>query len=62
MCAEAVPWRCHRNLLSDELVRRGVESIHILGRGSAGAHVLSEMARIEGGRVIYPPVQKKMFP
>jgi uncharacterized protein (DUF488 family) len=62
MCAEAVPWRCHRNLLSDELVRRGVEVIHILGRGSAEAHVLSEMARIEGGRVIYPPVQKKMFP
>src|SRR5437868_4029996 len=31
MCAEAVPWRCHRNLVSDELVRRGVEVLHILG-------------------------------
>src|SRR5712691_1714793 len=31
MCAEAVPWRCHRNLLSDELARRGIEVVHILG-------------------------------
>lgn len=61
MCAEAVPWRCHRNLTSDELVRRGVEVIHILGPGSAQPHALSKMARLESDRVIYPPDQAQMF-
>ena len=61
MCAEAVPWRCHRNLTADELVRRGVEVLHILGPGSAQAHVLNPMARIERDRVIYPPPQAQMF-
>ena len=61
MCAESVPWRCHRNLLSDDLVRRGIEVIHILGPGSARPHALHEMARIDGNRVIYPPPQSRMF-
>jgi uncharacterized protein (DUF488 family) len=61
MCAEAVPWRCHRNLLSDELLRRGVEVIHIVGAGSAKPHTLSKMARIEGDCVVYPPEQAAMF-
>ena len=61
MCAEAVPWRCHRNLTSDELVRRGVEVIHILGPGSSQPHALNKMARLEPGRVIYPPEQGQMF-
>lgn len=61
MCAEAVPWRCHRNLLSDELVRRGIEVIHIVGPGSAQPHKLNAMARIERDRVIYPPEQAAMF-
>jgi uncharacterized protein (DUF488 family) len=54
MCAEAVPWRCHRNLTSDELVRRGVAVVHILGPGSA-------QPRLEDDRVIYPPDQAQMF-
>ncbi len=62
MCAEAVPWRCHRNLLSDELVRRGIEVIHILGRGSSNRHTPNKMARFESDRVIYPPEQGTMFP
>ena len=61
MCAEAVPWRCHRNLLADELVRRGVEVIHIIGPGASHPHALNKMARIEGDRVIYPPPQAEMF-
>ncbi len=61
MCAEAVPWRCHRNLLADELVRRGIEVIHIVGPGKADAHVLNKMARIENDRVVYPREQSKMF-
>jgi len=54
MCAEAVPWRCHRNLVADDLVRRGVEVVHILGTGSCKEHVMNEHARVDGDRVIYP--------
>jgi uncharacterized protein (DUF488 family) len=61
MCAEAVPWRCHRNLLSDDLVRRGVEVVHIIGPASAQPHKLSAMARIAGDCVTYPPEQSAMF-
>jgi uncharacterized protein (DUF488 family) len=61
MCAEAVPWRCHRNLLSDDLVRRGIEVVHILGEGAAQRHQLSGMARIVGDCVTYPPEQAAMF-
>ncbi len=53
MCAEAVPWRCHRNLLSDELVRRGIEVVHILGPNSRKTHSLSEYGTIEGDHVAY---------
>lgn len=60
MCAEAVPWRCHRNLLSDELLRRGVEVLHIIGPGAAKPHELSKLATIEGDRVIYGPPQKAL--
>jgi uncharacterized protein (DUF488 family) len=61
MCAEAVPWRCHRNLLADDLLRRGVEVVHIVGPGSSKPHALSKMARLEDDRVIYPPPQGSMF-
>jgi uncharacterized protein (DUF488 family) len=56
MCAEAVPWRCHRNLLSDEMVRRGLEVVHILAPHSRKAHTLSEYAVVEGQVVRYPGV------
>ncbi|MFL6248261.1 MAG: DUF488 family protein [Thermoanaerobaculia bacterium] len=61
MCAEAVPWRCHRNLLADDLVRRGVEVIHIIGLDSSQPHALSKMARVQTDRVTYPPEQSTMF-
>jgi uncharacterized protein (DUF488 family) len=55
LCAEAVPWRCHRQLIADALVIRGVEVRHILGPGRAARHVLSPGARVEpGGRLVYP--------
>ena len=54
MCSEAVPWRCHRSLLSDALVARGVEVRHILGPGPAEPHTLTAGARVEGTRVVYP--------
>jgi uncharacterized protein (DUF488 family) len=54
MCAEAVPWRCHRQLVADDLLRRGVRVLDILGPRSSQEHVMSRHARIEGDRVIYP--------
>ena len=53
MCAEALPWRCHRSLISDALVARGVAVEHLVGGGSRG-HELSPHARVEAGRVSYP--------
>jgi uncharacterized protein (DUF488 family) len=53
MCAEAVPWRCHRQLIADALVARGVEVCHVTGRGGASSHRLTPFARVEGERVVY---------
>ncbi|HEX7708748.1 MAG TPA: DUF488 domain-containing protein [Thermoanaerobaculia bacterium] len=61
MCAEAVPWRCHRNLLADELAHRGIEVIHILGAGSTAIHAMNPIAVIRDGQLIYPPAQEEMF-
>jgi uncharacterized protein (DUF488 family) len=54
MCAEAVPWRCHRNLVSDDLVRREIDVLHIIDGGEPGAHKLNPMARAEGDHLVYP--------
>lgn len=61
MCAESVPWNCHRNLLSDDLVRRGIEVMHIITHGQAQPHRLNEMAVLQPDRVTYPPKQSAMF-
>jgi uncharacterized protein (DUF488 family) len=52
MCAEAVPWRCHRSLISDALTARGVEVLHIVDGGTK-PHVLTSFARVENGSVRY---------
>lgn len=55
MCAEAVPWRCHRRILADHLVARGHGVRHILGPERAPAHELHPRARpAEDGTLIYP--------
>ena len=54
MCAEAVWWQCHRQLLADALIVRTIEVRHIMAPGSAPPHELTEFARIEGARVRYP--------
>ena len=53
MCAEAVPWRCHRQLVADALLARGVEVVHILDRTHTDLHRLTPFARIEEKRVVY---------
>jgi uncharacterized protein (DUF488 family) len=53
LCAEAVPWRCHRSLIADTLLARGVEVVDLLSATSAREHALPKFARIEDGRVVY---------
>lgn len=54
LCAEALPWRCHRRLISDALVARGWEVLHILGAGKVDPHRLDQNARVlPGGRLLY---------
>ena len=53
MCAEAVPWRCHRNLVADELTRRGHEVIHILGPGATKRHVMNPIAHVVDDHLVY---------
>lgn len=54
MCAEAVPWRCHRSLIADSLLARGVPVAHILGDQPVQPHKITQFAKIEGTSVAYP--------
>jgi uncharacterized protein (DUF488 family) len=54
MCAESVPWRCHRSLIADALTARGVGVRHILSPTRADPHVLTSFARVDGTHVTYP--------
>lgn len=55
MCAEAVPWRCHRSLIADALLARGVPTTEILGLTSSRPHRLTAFAKVRRGKVLYPP-------
>jgi len=59
MCAEALPWRCHRSLIGDAILARNgvVEDIFVLpdGRSSRKPHSMTPFARVEDGRLFYPP-------
>lgn len=62
MCAEAVYWRCHRQLIADVLVARDLSVQHILGPKQVNKHRIKDMARIlEDGQVIYPSKQQTLF-
>jgi uncharacterized protein (DUF488 family) len=54
MCAEAVPWRCHRSLIADALLARGIVSNEIVSGIRARPHVLTAWARVRGTQVTYP--------
>ena len=54
MCAEAVPWRCHRSLVGDALLVRGVEVCDIISETSIKKHALTRFAKVEGTRLTYP--------
>jgi uncharacterized protein (DUF488 family) len=53
MCAEALPWRCHRSLIADALLARGIPVREILSEREARPRELPSFARLEGKRVIY---------
>jgi uncharacterized protein (DUF488 family) len=55
MCAEAVPWRCHRSLIGDALLVRGVRVEHIVGPGKRKPHALTTFAHVDGVQITYPP-------
>jgi uncharacterized protein (DUF488 family) len=54
MCAEAVPWRCHRSLVADALTARGIAVEHIMSAKSRKPHAYTPYAHIDGGQVTYP--------
>ena len=54
MCAEAVPWRCHRSLIGDAMIARGWHVVDLMGEKTAKPHNLTEFARVEGNKVTYP--------
>jgi uncharacterized protein (DUF488 family) len=54
MCAEAVPWRCHRSLIADALAARGIAVEHIMSKTSRKPHAYTPFARIDGETVTYP--------
>jgi uncharacterized protein (DUF488 family) len=62
MCAEAVPWRCHRSLVADALTARKIEVRHILSATLANQHEMTPFAQVRGGKVTYhseKPVLRK---
>ena len=54
MCAEAVPWRCHRSLIADALAARGIQAMEILSATKSQPHAITPFAQVEGQQVTYP--------
>jgi uncharacterized protein (DUF488 family) len=62
VCAEAVPWRCHRSLVADVLTARGADVRHIIGDAAPQPHRLTRFAKVHDGRVSYPaPTEPDLF-
>jgi uncharacterized protein (DUF488 family) len=61
MCAESVPWRCHRSLIADALTARGIAVAHIMSATKANPHKMTSFARVEGERVRYPSPEGDLF-
>lgn len=61
MCAEAVPWRCHRSLIADALEVRGVACVEILSPTSWRMHGMTPFAHVDGLSITYPPEQPELL-
>jgi uncharacterized protein (DUF488 family) len=55
MCAEAVPWRCHRSLIADALVVHGIRAEEIISATRLQTHTLTPFAKVHGTVITYPP-------
>lgn len=62
MCAEAVPWRCHRSLVADALLVRGIPVEEIIGPQKPRPHKLTPFAKVDGLRITYPPEEARATP
>ena len=60
MCAEAVPWRCHRSLVSDALIVRGIRVLEIISSAAPKEHKMTPFARVRGTRITYPADQRSL--
>ena len=54
MCAEALPWRCHRSLISDALKIRGIKVVHVMSLTQSRDHVLTPWIKVEDTNITYP--------
>ena len=61
MCAEAVPWRCHRSMIADALTARGEPVEHIMSASVISPHRLTKFAHVEDGRVSYRAANRDLF-
>ncbi|MFJ9582646.1 DUF488 domain-containing protein [Streptomyces acidicola] len=55
MCSEAVPWRCHRRLITDALIVAGAEVVDVMSTTTVKPAVLHKYAHVRNGRLTYPP-------
>lgn len=58
MCAEAVPWRCHRSLIGDAMLARGFTVVDIFSEQKTELHHLTAFAKVEGEKITYPEMEK----
>lgn len=61
MCAEAVPWRCHRSLVADALFARGIRALEIIGPAKPKEHKLTPFAHVRGTKITYPGDQGSLL-
>jgi uncharacterized protein (DUF488 family) len=57
MCAEALPWRCHRSLIADALIKKGWVVHDIMNRTSATKHRITPFLKVKKGQLIYPALK-----
>ncbi len=62
MCAESVPWRCHRSLIADALQVRGLLVKHIMSKSKPQIHKLTPFARVDGAQITYPAQMEPSHP
>lgn len=62
MCAEAVPWRCHRSLVGDALVVRGIEVLDIIDEHGTKPHAITSFAVVNGTAITYPKASTESSP